>query len=211
MRLCRYTECTFLEQQTSRIARLSKRTDQKRSKLPTLQEEWCEDKMDISRFLKPELIKLEMETEIESDPESQLHPDKLLWRRKEAILGELVDLLQKSARVGNPKKLLIDFVNREKKATTGIGHGIAIPHIRSMQAKQFIMGVARSTEGYDFDSLDNGAVHLFFVMAAPPYDDALYLKVFKALAGILRFDYLREELMDATSEYEIIRAVKRME
>lgn len=167
--------------------------------------------MDISRFLKPELIKLEMETEIESDPESQLHPDKLLWRKKEAILGELVDLLQKSGRVGNPKKLLIDFVNREKKATTGIGHGIAIPHIRSMQAKQFIMGLARSTEGYDFDALDNGVVHLFFVMAAPPYDDALYLKVFKALAEILRFDYLREELMNATSEYEIIRAVKRME
>ena len=211
MRLCRYTECTFFEQQAPGIARLSKRTDQKRSGSLSLQEEWCENKMDISRFLKPELIKLEMETEIECDPECQLHPDKLLWRRKEAILGELVHLLQKSGRVGNPKKLLIDFVNREKKATTGIGHGIAIPHIRSMQAKQFIMGVARSKEGYDFDSLDNGAVHLFFVMAAPPYDDALYLKVFKALAEILRFDYLREELMNATSEYEIVRAVKRME
>jgi mannitol/fructose-specific phosphotransferase system IIA component (Ntr-type) len=175
----------------------------------------CEDrrelKMDISRFLKPELIKLEMEIEIECDPECQQHPDKLLWRRKEAILGELVELLQKSLKVGNPRKLLIDFVNREKKATTGIGHGIAIPHIRSMQAKQFIMGLARSKEGYDFDSLDNGAVHLFFVMAAPPYDDALYLKVFKALAEMLRFDYFREELMNAASEYEIIRAVKKME
>ena len=167
--------------------------------------------MDISRYLKPELIKLKMGTHTECDPDCQLHPDKVLWMRKEAILGELVDLLDKSGRVGNKKKLLIDFMNREKKATTGIGYGIAIPHVRTMQAKEFIMGLARSQEGYDFDSLDSGPVHLFFVMAAPPYDDALYLKIFKALAEILQFDYFREELLNAPSEYEIIRAIKRME
>ena len=167
--------------------------------------------MDISRYLKPELIKLEMETEIETDPDCQLHPDKLLWKRKETILGELVELLERSGKVGNKRKLLVDFLNREKKASTGIGHGIAVPHIRSMQAKEFIMGFARSREGYDFDSLDNGSAHLFFVMAAPPYDDTLYLKIFKALAEILRFDYFREELLNASSEYEIIRAIKRME
>lgn len=167
--------------------------------------------MDISRFLKPELVKLEMETEIDSDPDSQVHPDKLLWRRKEAILCELVELLERSGKVGNPKKLLVDFLNREKKASTGIGHGIAVPHIRSMQAKEMIIGFARSVEGYDFDSIDNGSVHLFFVMAAPPYDDALYLKVFKALAQMLRFDYFREELFEASSEYEVIRAIKKME
>jgi len=167
--------------------------------------------MDISRFLKPELVKLKMETEIDSDPDSQVHPDKLLWRRKQAILCELVELLERSGKVGNPRKLLVDFLNREKKASTGIGHGIAVPHIRSMQAKEMIMGFARSVEGYDFDSMDNGSVHLFFVMAAPPYDDALYLKVFKALAQMLRFDDFREELLEASSEYEIIRAIKRME
>jgi mannitol/fructose-specific phosphotransferase system IIA component (Ntr-type) len=167
--------------------------------------------MDISRYLKPELIKLEMETEINIDPDSELHPDKILWMRKEAILKELVDLLDMSGKVGNKRKLLIDLVNREKKATTGIGQGLAFPHVRTMQAKEFIMGLARSKMGYDFDSLDKEPVHLFFVMAAPPYDDALYLKVFKALAEILRFDYFREELLNASSEYEIIRAIKRME
>lgn len=100
--------------------------------------------MDISRFLKPELIKLEMETEIHIDPDTQLHPDKILWTRKEAILKELVDLLDISGKVGNKRKLLIDLMNREKKATTGIGFGIALPHVRSIQAKEFIMGLARS-------------------------------------------------------------------
>ncbi len=167
--------------------------------------------MNISRYLKPDLIKLEMETEINIDPNSSLHPDKVLWMRKETILKELVDLLDISGKVGNRHKLLIDLVNREKKATTGIGQGIALPHVRTMQAKEFIMGLARSKKGYDFDSMDKKPVHLFFVMAAPPYEDALYLKVFKALAEILRFDYFREELLNVSSEYEILRAIKRME
>ena len=167
--------------------------------------------MDISRFLKPELIKLEMETEINNDLNSSLHPEKLLWMRKEAILNELVDLLEISGKVGNRRKLWVDLVNREKKATTGIGQGIALPHVRTMQAKEFIMGLARSEKGYDFDSVDKEPVNLFFVMAAPPYDDALYLKVFKALAEMLQFDYFRDELLNAPSEYEIVRAIKRME
>lgn len=167
--------------------------------------------MDLSRYLKPELIRLEMQAEINIDPNSSLHPDKILWMRKEMILKELVDLLEISGKVGNKRKLLVDLVNREKKATTGIGEGLALPHVRTMQAREFIMGLARSKEGYDFDSLDKEPVHLFFVMAAPPYDDTLYLKVFKALAEILRFDYFREELQNASSEYEIIRAIKRME
>ncbi|MFQ6031289.1 MAG: PTS sugar transporter subunit IIA [Candidatus Zixiibacteriota bacterium] len=167
--------------------------------------------MEISRYLKPERIKLEMKTEINIAPDSSLHPNKILWMRKEAILKELVDLLEISGKVGNKRKLLLDLVNREKKATTGIGHGLALPHVRTMQAKEFIMGLARSKKGYDFDSLDKKPVRLFFVMAAPPYDDALYLKVFKALAEILRFDYFREELLNASSEYEILRAIKRME
>ncbi|MFQ5606348.1 MAG: PTS sugar transporter subunit IIA, partial [Candidatus Zixiibacteriota bacterium] len=102
------------------------------------------------------------------------------------------------------------FVNRERKATTAIGYGIAIPHIRSMQAKSFMIGFARSARGYDFGALDDKPTKLFFVMAAPPYDDIQYLRVFKALAEILRYDGFREELHQAATPYEIIRAIESM-
>ena len=167
--------------------------------------------MKISKFLKPELIKLEMTTKIEFPEDSELHPQKRLMITKNEILKELVDLLDKSGKVVNQKKLLLDFFNREKKATTGIGKGIAIPHIRSMQAREFVLGLARSETGYEFDSLDGMPVHLFFVMAAPPYDDNLYLKVFKALAEMLQFDYFVQKLLEVSTEYEVIRAIEQME
>ncbi len=167
--------------------------------------------MKISKILKPELIKLEMETKIEFPADCQIHLQKRIQITKKEILRELVDLLDRSGKVVNKNKLLLDLFNREKKATTGIGGGIAIPHIRSMQARELIIGFARSKSGYEFDSLDGKLAHLFFVMAAPPYDDRLYLKIFKSLAEVLQFEYFVQRLSEVTTEYEVVRAFEEME
>lgn len=166
--------------------------------------------MNLSRYLTEELVKLEMNTVLEPPPENGSF-EKYRIHAKELILSELVDLLDQNARIGNRTKLLLDFVNREKKATTGIGFGVAIPHIRSMQAKEFMLAFARSHEGYEFDSLDKEKVHMFFVMASPPYDDNMYLKAFKQLATMLQYDSFREELMSVSSPGEVIRALRQME
>jgi PTS system fructose-specific IIC component len=166
--------------------------------------------MHISRYLTEDRVKLEMTTRIEPASDG-MSIDKWRQRGKEAILSELVDLLEQGNRVGNKTKLLLDFVNREKKATTGIGTGVAIPHIRSLQAKDFTIAFARSSEGYDFESLDGQPVHLFFIMAAPPYDDTLYLRAFRALAEMLHQESFRKELMELKSPGELIRAIRMME
>jgi len=166
--------------------------------------------MKISRFLDESMIKLEMETEVLPLEEDQSR-EKWLEQCKALILFELVDIMDVNTHIGNRNKLLIDFINREKRATTAIGHGIAFPHIRSKHARNFTMGFARSTKGYDFDSPDGELTHLFFFMTAPPYDDDLYLKVFKALAEMLQYESFREELMSAQSPGEIIRVIKSME
>lgn len=167
--------------------------------------------MNISRFLNTDLIRLQLETEVYIDPEEPLNPEKWARLTKEKLLWELVELLEKSGKVKNRKRLFADLHNREKKASTGIGYGIALPHVRTMQVSDFVVGFARSKEGYEFGSLDGGLAHLFFVMAAPPYDDQLYLRVFKSLAELLHFEHFRRRLLEATSEYEIIRAFKEME
>ena len=166
--------------------------------------------MNISRFLTEELIVLDFKSNLEPPPEES-NSDKWRQRNKERILSDLVGILEISDKIGNRCRLLTDFINRERKASTAIGDSIAVPHVRSMQAKDFILGFARSVDGYDFDSIDSKPVHLFFVMAAPPYDDNLYLKVFKALSESLQYESFREELMQAENPYDIILAFKRME
>jgi len=115
--------------------------------------------MNISRYMNERLVKLEMSTEIDP-PEEGMSIEKWRQQSKEKILHELVELLEENSRVGNRNKLLFDFINREKKASTGIGGGVAIPHIRSKHATEFMMAFARSTKGYDFDALDGEPTHL---------------------------------------------------
>lgn len=166
--------------------------------------------MNIGHSLTEDLIKLELKTEIEPFNESGSIER---WRAegKEKLLDELVSILGHDARIGNRKKLLEDFINRERKATTAIGYGVAFPHVRSMQAKEFMIAFARSTKGYDFGSLDGQPAHLFFVMAAPPYDDKLYLRVFQTLSEMLHDESFRQELMEVKSPGEVIRAIRSKE
>ena len=166
--------------------------------------------MNIARYIDSDLIRLNMQSEFEP-PEEEGYSKKQLQQMKETILAELVSIMDNSGLVSNPKKLLLDLVNREKKASTAIGKGVAIPHIRSMQAKELIMVIGRNREGYEFESVDGEPVKLFFCMAAPPYDDSLYLKIFKELA--LRFEHpgFIEDLLNAEDEHEIIFIFKEFE
>ena len=88
------------------------------------------------------------------------------------------------------------------------GRGFAIPHVRSREAREFLFGVARSTPGLHFDSLDDGLVHIFMVFISPPHDDQLYLNVYKRIAEGITTTSVFDDLMAAQDEGEIIRAMK---
>jgi PTS system fructose-specific IIC component len=161
--------------------------------------------------MKPEMIRLDMQCEFAPPADDSGYSKKQLAGMKEAILEELADLLDFSGKVSNKRKLVNDLFNREKKATTAIGHGIAVPHVRTMQAKEFAIAIGRKAEGYEFDAPDGLPVRLFFCMAAPPYDDTLYLKVFKALAERLQYQEFVDNLLTASDPHLIIRAFKELE
>ncbi|MEW5701338.1 MAG: PTS sugar transporter subunit IIA [Candidatus Zixiibacteriota bacterium] len=167
--------------------------------------------MNISRLLDASLIELAMSTRIVEDPDNPVKSARRRRLDQETILDELVSILERSGKVGNRSKLLVEFINRERKAPTAIGYGIAIPHVRTYQVRELVIGVGRSAEGYDFGAPDDEPVRLFFVMAAPSYDDNLYLRVFKSLAEVLQFDYFRQRLMETNSVFEIIRTFEEME
>ena len=139
--------------------------------------------------------------------------EKYVLSQKERILEELVDLVERSGRVGHRNKLFTDLFNREKKAGTGIGKGIAVPHVRTGEVKEFLFAFARSTPGLDFDCRDGAPAHLFFVLVAPPWDDTTYLKIYRKLATAFSLSGLEitQEFLEARDEGEIVRAVRRLD
>ncbi|HOX08215.1 MAG TPA: PTS sugar transporter subunit IIA [Planctomycetota bacterium] len=171
--------------------------------------------MSLGRLFREELVKLELESGPEPLPEG-VEPtpaalEKARWRFKERVCGELVALFAASGEVRNEHKFLVDLINREKKASTAIGEGLAVPHVRSLQPRSTVVIFARSTAGVEYYSPDRQPVHLFFGITAPSYDDADYLKIYKWLAtSFTREDWLRPALMSAEEPGEVVRILKSL-
>lgn len=170
--------------------------------------------MNLARHLDPELILLELRTtDLPEEEREEIPREKYVLAQKEKILAELVELLARSDRVANRNKLLTDLWNREKRAGTGLKMGIAVPHVRTGHVKECLFAFARSTKGLEFGCLDGRPAHLFFVLVTPPYEDALYLRLYKQLATA--FSYAGEELLreflEARDAGEILRAMRKVE
>ena len=71
----------------------------------------------------------------------------------------------------SPRHIIADIVRavmrREELGTTGIGHGIAIPHSRHPSVDRLIGTLALSRGGLPFESLDGEPVYVFFLLVSP--------------------------------------------
>jgi len=167
--------------------------------------------MKLTRYLKPPQIRVELKTRTPPEIPQGWTEERFQWSVKEQVLRELVELIDASGKVSNKSKLFTDLINRERKATTAIGDGLAVPHVRTMQAKDLVIFFARSTEGVEFMALDHKPVHLFIGVVAPPYDDALYLQLYKKIALAFGSEAARRKLMSARDEHEVIKILSDAE
>ena len=168
--------------------------------------------MNFRRFLTRDAIRMELQTKRLPDGDLADGFDPLgpqnVERIREGVIAEITDLFQVTGEVGNPRRLFRDLYNREKRAVTAVGQGIAFPHVRTLQVKSFLMAFGRSSEGLPFDAPDGAPVHLFFAMAAPPYDDKTYLRVYRSLATLLLQPEYYEQFLTAQDPNEILRTLE---
>lgn len=162
--------------------------------------------MSLAKYISDQCIDLDLYFDFEEKEDE--HPNTLLWRKKEMVLQELVQLLDASGKIKNSKRLFTHILNREKKATTGLGEGFALPHVRTMEARELTMALARCPEGVDFGAMDGEPVYVFLAMVAPPHDDNLYLRIYKEIAQGIS-EGLMDEILNAHHVGEVYRALKK--
>ena len=167
--------------------------------------------MNILRFLRPQCIKLHLDSRPGEPAEDETEGQRAARHRreKEALIAELAGLLALSGDIANLSKFTRDLSNRERKATTAVAPGIAIPHVRTYQAKSFIIGLARADEpGVDFDSLDGEPTRLFILLTSPPYDDRTYLQVYREFAMLVSDEDSLAGLYAAESEQDVFNTLR---
>lgn len=98
------------------------------------------------------------------------------------------------------------LIARERLGSTGIGHGIAIPHCRVENCTGTIGALITLAEAVDFDAIDSQPVDILFAMLVPEEAHDEHLQNLAALAGALSNAEFREKLRSATSDQELYQA-----
>lgn len=100
---------------------------------------------------------------------------------------------------------------REAIGSTGIGHGIAIPHCRTNLVKKIVCAYGRCEAGVDFDSLDGEPVNSVFFLLTPPECKEQHLHLMKDFASQIRKENFTEFLRQATTAQELIDLLAEFE
>jgi PTS system nitrogen regulatory IIA component len=101
------------------------------------------------------------------------------------------------------------LLQREKLGSTGIGHGIAIPHGKLAKLERLFGLFARLDRAIDFESLDGQPVDLVFLLLAPEGAGADHLKALAQVARSLRDPEIANKLRESR-DAEAIYAVLTM-
>jgi PTS system nitrogen regulatory IIA component len=97
----------------------------------------------------------------------------------------------------NERTIFETLLQREKLGSTGIGHGIAIPHGKLPKLERLFGLFARLDRPIDFESLDGQPVDLVFLLLAPEGAGADHLKALARVARLLRDPDTANKLRDS--------------
>ncbi|MCP4396255.1 MAG: PTS sugar transporter subunit IIA [bacterium] len=150
--------------------------------------------LNLSSILSPDCIQLDLRA---SD-------------KKEAI-QELVGLFVAAGQLDDSDDLANELLAQEKRVSTGIGDGIAIPHKLTKCASRTMIAFGRKNDGLNFEALDRQPVYLLFLILGPPHKVTEHLQVLSKLSRLLHNRNLRQHLFDAQQPNEILEIICRYE
>ena len=98
-------------------------------------------------------------------------------KTKELALADLIDSISVLHPECDRAELFTAIMEREKKMSTGIGNGIAIPHAGCKSIADMGGAIGISKQGIDYGALDQKPVHIVFLFATSEKADENHLRV----------------------------------
>ena len=96
---------------------------------------------------------------------------------------------------------------RERLGSTGLGHGVAIPHGRIKGLKQPLAAVFQLAEPIGFDAPDEQPVRLMFFLLVPEAATQKHLEILSDIAELLSDAALREQMKVSTAAADLHRLI----
>ncbi|MCP4675811.1 MAG: PTS sugar transporter subunit IIA [Deltaproteobacteria bacterium] len=136
-----------------------------------------------------------------------IHPSRICTdlksKGKMDVLAELGELLAEQGDDAKIQSITKTLVDRERLATTGVGHGVAIPHGKIEGLKSIVAAVGISRTGVPFDAVDDKAVHIFIALIAPLNSSGDHLRFLARISRLLKSPDIRARFIEAHDAEEL--------
>lgn len=130
---------------------------------------------------------------------------------KRGVIDEMVDLLAALKRVSDAKTLKDAVWTREQTRTTGIGHGLAIPHGKCPGMTGLAIAIGKPAAPMDFQAIDGKPVHMIVLLASPPDRTSDHIQALAKISKFMVAEEFRNRMYAAGSAGEIYELLKVQE
>ncbi len=150
----------------------------------------------LSELIQEDLVKMDLEASNKWD-----------------AIEELVDLLISSheLRLTNRAEVVDTVFAREKSLSTGLEHGLAVPHGAVECVGDILAAVGLSKNGIPFDSLDGNPARLVVLLVIPKGAAQRHVRTLAGIARLASNQGLRQRILEAQSPSEILEAIYILE
>jgi PTS system nitrogen regulatory IIA component len=124
---------------------------------------------------------------------------------KEEIINELLDILVSAKKIQDREAAFNAIMDREQKMSTGMKHGIAIPHGKSATIHDLVACIGISDNPVDFDSLDHEPCRIFIMTLSPVEKTGPHLQFLAEISLLFKSAEKRKDILDAESADAILK------
>ena len=117
----------------------------------------------------------------------------------------MLDVLYKAGKVSDKAAARECVLDRERKMSTGMKHGIAIPHGKTDTVTDLVACIGISDNPVDFDSLDQEPCRILIMPLSPVNKTEPDLQFLAEVSVLFKSPEKRQEILDTQDKAEVIR------
>ena len=136
-----------------------------------------------------------------------ISPERVVIRQQASSKKRSLELVSGLIAAAQPSLLETEvfdcLIARERLGSTGVGHGVAIPHGRLKTVERPMAAFALLEKGVDFDAVDGQPVDMVCALVVPAESTEEHLQILASLAELFGNDRVRERLRAATTVADV--------
>jgi mannitol/fructose-specific phosphotransferase system IIA component (Ntr-type) len=124
---------------------------------------------------------------------------------KEQIIDELLAAAQKSGKIKDVAVARKAVLEREGRMSTGMKHGIAIPHGKTDTVSDLVACIGVSDQGVDFEALDQQDCRIFILTLSPAERTGPHLQFLAEVSLLFKSEDKRNAILAAQTEDAVLK------